>query len=79
MEPKLKKQAEEIMALPGMNAATAITMFYTQMVLQRGMPLELKVPSDETLAAMRALQEPHFRQAAKKFKSADELIADLNS
>lgn len=79
MEPLLKRQADEIMASLGINATTAITMFYRQMVLQRGMPLELKVPNDETLAAMRELQDPLYRANTKKFTSVDELIADLKS
>ena len=79
MEPKLKKQADKILASMGINATTAITLFYTQMVRQRGIPLELKVPNDETLEAMRELQDPQFRAKAKKFKTVDELIAELNS
>ena len=79
MEPSLKRQADEIMTSLGINATTAITMFYKQMVLQRGMPLELKVPNEETLAAMRELQDPLYRANTKKFKSVDDLIADLNS
>jgi DNA-damage-inducible protein J len=79
MEPKLKKQADKILASLGINATTAITLFYTQMVLQRGIPLELKVPNDETLAAMRELQDPQQRAKLKKFQTVDELIADLNS
>ncbi len=79
IEPKLKKQADKIMATLGINATTAITMFYTQMVRQRGLPLDLKLPNDETLAAMRELQDPAYRAKAKKFKSVDDLIADLNS
>ena len=79
MEPTLKRQADEIMASLGINAITAITMFYKQMVLQRGIPLELKVPNDETLAAMRELQDPLYRANTTKFRSVEELIADLNS
>lgn len=78
MEPKLKKQADKIMASLGLNATTAITMFYKQIVQQRGIPLELKLPNDETLAAMHELQDPQFRASAKKFKNVDELMADLS-
>jgi DNA-damage-inducible protein J len=79
MEPKLKKQADEILAGLGINATTAITLFYTQMVRQRGIPVELKVPNEQTLAAMQELQDPHFRATAKKYKTVNELFADLDS
>jgi DNA-damage-inducible protein J len=79
MEPKLKNQADKILAALGINATTAITLFYTQMVRQQGIPLELKVPNDETLAAMQELQDPQFRAGTAKFKTVEELFADLNS
>ncbi len=79
MEPKLKKQADKILASLGINATTAITMFYKQVVQQRGIPLELKVPNDETIAAIVELQNPKYRASAKKFKTIDELFSDLES
>jgi DNA-damage-inducible protein J len=79
MEPKLKDQADKILAGLGINATTAITLFYTQMVRQQGIPLELKVPNDETLAAMQELQDPQFRADTPKFKTVEDLFADLNS
>lgn len=79
LEPKLKNQADKILASLGINATTAITLFYTQMVRQQGIPIELKVPNAETLAAMQELQDEQFRATTPKFNSVDELIADLNS
>ena len=35
IEPGLKKEADAILAAIGMNATTAITLFYTQMVPSR--------------------------------------------
>jgi DNA-damage-inducible protein J len=79
MEPKLKEQADEILASIGITASTAITMFYKQVVLQRGMPIELKVPNADTIAAIKELQDPSYRRKAKKFNSVDDLFTDLNS
>ena len=53
-------------------------LFYTQSVWHRGIPLELKVPNEETLAAMRELKDADYRRSAKKFKSVKKLMADLN-
>lgn len=45
IEPDLKEQAESILAALGIPASNAITMFYKQIVLQRGMPFEVKLPA----------------------------------
>jgi DNA-damage-inducible protein J len=79
MEPKLKAQADAILASLGMNATTAITLFYTQMVRHRGIPLELKVPNDELLTAIAETKDPEFRKNTKKFNSVSELMEDLKS
>lgn len=44
IEPDLKAQAEEILAALGIPASNAITMFYKQIILQNGLPFELKLP-----------------------------------
>lgn len=45
IEPELKEQAETILAVLGIPASNAITMFYKQIILQRGLPFEVKLPS----------------------------------
>ena len=49
IEPELKEQAESILAALGISASNAITMFYKQIVLQRGMPFEVKLPAARPL------------------------------
>ncbi len=78
MEPELKAEAEAIMASLGLNATTAITLFYTQMVRQRGIPFELKVPKEELATAMRELKDPAFRKKAKKYSSVSAFMDDLS-
>lgn len=77
MEPELKQQAESILAALGMNSTTAITLFYTQLVRQRGMPFELKLPNEETRAAIEESKSSKFKQQAKRYKNAAELLSDL--
>lgn len=74
MEPKLKEQGEEILSTLGLNPTTAITLFYTQIVRQRGLPLELKIPNEETVAALG-----EDVSQTKSYESADELFADLEA
>ena len=79
MEPELKEQAETILAALGMNSTTAITLFYTQLVRQRGMPFEVKLPNESTLSAIKQAKDPQFRKTTKRYKSAAELLSDLEN
>jgi addiction module RelB/DinJ family antitoxin len=45
IEPDVKEQAESILSTLGISASNAINMFYKQIILQRGLPFEVKIPS----------------------------------
>jgi len=78
IEPALKAEVDAILAALGVNASTAIALYYSQIVRQRGIPIELKVPNEETVAAMRELKDPDFIRTARRYKSAGELVADID-
>lgn len=44
IEPALKEQAEAILNALGIPASNAITMFYRQIILQNGLPFDVKLP-----------------------------------
>ena len=44
IEPELKEQAEAILSALGIPVSIAITMYYKQIVLQRGIPFKAKLP-----------------------------------
>ena len=44
IEPEIKEQAEAILNALGIPASNAITMFYKQVILQRGLPFAVKLP-----------------------------------
>jgi DNA-damage-inducible protein J len=48
IEPDLKEAAEAILKELGLNATQAITLFYTQIKINRGLPFLLRVPNDTT-------------------------------
>ena len=49
----LKTKAEKILRDLGVPAAVAITMFYRQVTLRKGLPFDVCIPNAETLAALR--------------------------
>lgn len=44
IEPDVKEQAENILSALGIPVSNAINMFYKQIILQRGIPFEMKLP-----------------------------------
>jgi DNA-damage-inducible protein J len=55
--PELKKDVEQILGQLGITTTQAITMYFEQIKQRRGIPFELKLPNDETLAAMEDARE----------------------
>ena len=45
IEPEVKEQAEGILAALGIPASSAINMFYKQIILNRGLPFDVKIPT----------------------------------
>ncbi len=67
IEPDLKEQAESILAALGIPASNAITMFYKQIVLQRGMPFEMKLPAARPLDVSTMTDEQLNAELEKGF------------
>lgn len=44
IEPDIKEQAEGILSALGIPVSNAINMFYKQIILQNGIPFEVKLP-----------------------------------
>ena len=74
IDPELKKQGDAILAELGINSSQAITLFYRQIVRQRGLPLAIRMPNDETI---EALNEDLSEQ--RRFSSTEALMDDLHS
>lgn len=44
VEPEIKEQAEQVLECLGISMSNAVSMFLRQVVLQRGIPFEVKLP-----------------------------------
>ncbi len=76
MPEELKKEANDILSALGLTASEAVNIFYSQIVLNNGIPFEIKLPNKET---REAIEEARSGKKAKRFKNVDELFEDLNS
>jgi DNA-damage-inducible protein J len=52
IDPTLKAKAERVFDALGVSASTAIAMFYRQVSIRRGLPFDVCIPNEETLAAL---------------------------
>lgn len=53
IEPDVKEQAETILNALGIPVSNAINMFYKQIILQRGIPFEMKLPQTKVVDMSR--------------------------
>ena len=72
IEPELKEQAESILTALGIPASNAITMFYRQIVMQRGIPFEMKLPATKPVDMSALTQE---QLPAELQKGYDDVLA----
>jgi DNA-damage-inducible protein J len=49
IEPQLKSNVEEILSELGLTITQAITLFFKQLELRRGLPFPIELPNQETL------------------------------
>ena len=86
VEPDLKEQAEQVLNQLGIPMSNAVGMFLKQIVLQRGIPFEMKLPFYEEPIAYKALTKEQFNAEiekgmedikAGKVYSADEVEAEM--
>lgn len=85
IEPEVKEQAENILSALGIPASNAINMFYKQIILNRGLPFEVKLPKARPVdvsklseAELNAeLEKGYADMTAGRTKLARQAFADI--
>ena len=65
VEPEIKEQAEQVLEKLGIPMSNAISMFLCQIVLQRGIPFEMKLPQTAPLAYASLTKEQFNEEIGK--------------
>lgn len=52
VKPDLKNDVEKILSHLGITTTQAITMYFEQIKMNKGIPFQLKIPNDETMQAI---------------------------
>ena len=76
IEPEIKEQAEQILSELGIPMANAINLFLRQVVLQKGIPFDVKLPQKKLLDYSELSQEQFNIEIEKGITSfnADKII-----
>ena len=87
IEPEVKEEAERILTVLGIPASNAINMFYKQIILQKGLPFEVKIPPTSRIDLSilteeelhQELERGYADKAAGRTRPAAKVFADLRN
>ena len=76
VDPELKRETEKVLKGLGLSTTQAITLFFNQINLRKGLPFAIAMPNSETAKAIeQALAGVNLTSA----ENVDELFNDLKS
>lgn len=75
IDPATKEAAEVVFAKLGLSPSEAVRLFYRQVELYQGFPFDLRIPNEETLQAIRDLDE---RRELTSFDNLEAFKASLH-
>ena len=80
IEESTKKQAVELLEGLGLNLSDAVNIFLRQVVLQGGIPFEVKYPeyNQKVIDAMEEAQKISIDPNTKRYSSFAEALSDLD-
>ena len=74
VEENTYTQAKDILNKMGLSYSQAISVFNNMIILNNGLPFDVKLPTKETQKAMQELEG----NIGRSFESVDDLFDDLN-
>jgi DNA-damage-inducible protein J len=85
LDPELKEQAELVLGHLGIPLSNAVNIFLKQVVIQRGIPFDVKLPSENPIALSKLNKleineelEKGYTETQGKTKSAKQVISDIH-
>lgn len=85
IEPEVKEQAETILAALGLTVSAAINLYYKQIIMQKGLPFDVKLPEHKMLDIStmsgedfdKAVAEGYEDYLKGKSRPAEKVFADI--
>ncbi len=76
INPDLKKKAQKILNTLNLSMSEAISLYLTQVTLHRGIPFEIKIPSELTLKTLEKIERG---EEIHEVSNVDQLFQELNN
>ena len=76
VDPEIKRNAKEILNTLNISMSEAISLYLTQITLNKGIPFEIKIPNNLTA---KTLKDSENGKELHKVSDVDELFHELNS
>ena len=73
IQPELKSDVEKILSQLGISTTQAVTMFFEQIRMNRGIPFQLKIPNDMTVMAMQDAKNNHEMESVTIQRLQDKM------
>lgn len=74
IQPSIKLQVEDVLYKLGISISEAISIYFNQIAMQKGLPFDVKIPNKKT---RKAISDMKAGKNSKKFKSISGLMKDL--
>jgi DNA-damage-inducible protein J len=74
LDPQVKKQAQVVLDELGLTTTQAVSLFFKQISLNKGLPFAVEIPNEETI---QAIEDGLKRRNIKTFEDAEAALAYL--
>lgn len=66
VEPEVKREATKILDAMDMTMSSAFNLFLKQLIIEKRIPFEIKLPNAETIEAIKAAQRGEVRRVSRE-------------
>lgn len=75
VDSDLKKDVEYVLKTLGMNVSDAVNIYFRMITLKRGLPFEVTIPNDVTIAAM----QDALNGVGDSYQNEQEMLEDSDN
>lgn len=76
IEPKLKAEAEAVLAKLGLTPSDAIRLLYHQVKLRRSLPFEIAIERKPNAATLKAMRDSKRGIGVRRYTNFNDLLKD---
>ena len=74
LDPQVKKDAQAVLKELGLTTTQAVSLFFKQVSLNKGLPFAVEIPNEETI---QAIEDGLNRRNVKTFENAESALEYL--